>query len=268
MGATRRRAYWFCLGTLTIFGVLTLFFAASAVVLRQREAARSERCEQNLRRIYRAFAERADADGTYPPAFTTDAEGRKLHSWRVLLLPYLGEAELFAQIRLDEPWNSEWNSQFHARTPDVFKCASTPKSFDDKSCQCAFSVVLSDAESGVETAFRADGRSVAPEEIRDGAANAILCVERATPVCWMAPDSEPTAARVLAENEKPSRERVDFGGGHGRGANVLMFDGSTRFLSEKIDGGVLRLLLGIADSPVSTEPVAPPEDETPRENEN
>ena len=214
-----------------------------------REAARGERCENNLRRLYQAFAEYRDANGAYPPAFTTDAQGRKLHSWRVPLLPYLGDEALFAQIRLDEPWDSDWNSQFHAQTPNVFKCASTPESLGDKTSRCAVSVVLGDEESGVGTAFRADGRPVAAEEIRDGGSNAILCVERKSPVCWMAPDVELTAARVLEENEKPVRERVDFGCWHGRGVNALFFDGSTRFLSEKIDGGVLRLLLGIADSP-------------------
>ena len=113
--------------------------------------------------------------------------------------------------------------------------------------------MLGDEASGVETAFRADGASVAAEEISDGTANAILCVERKSPVCWMAPDVELTASRVLEENEKPIRERVDFGCWHGRGVNALFFDGSTRFLSEKIDGGVLRLLLGIADSTPASE---------------
>ncbi|MBQ7815641.1 MAG: DUF1559 domain-containing protein [Thermoguttaceae bacterium] len=260
----RRRAYWFLLGTVAILGAAVLFGLIAAFALRLREATRNERCENNLRRIYQAFAEYADANGTYPPAFTVDAEGRKLHSWRVLLLPFLGEEELFAQIRLDEPWDSDWNSQFHSQTPNVFKCASTPESLGDKTCRCSFSVVLSDGgekggkgkdgenkengKDGVETAFRADGTSVAPEDLRDGAANTVLCVERKSPVCWTAPDVELTAARVLAENEKPVRERVDFGGWHKRGVNALMFDGSTRFLSESVDGGVLRLLLGIADS--------------------
>lgn len=258
--ARRRRAYWFLVGTTALFGAAILLGATAGVLLRLREAARNERCENNLRRIYQAFAEYADANGTYPPAFTTDVEGRKLHSWRVLLLPYLDEETLFAQIRLDEPWNSDWNSQFHSQTPNVFKCASTPEELGDKACRCSFSVVLSDGgkdgengEGGVETAFRADGTSVAPEDLRDGAANTVLCVERKSPVCWAAPDVELTAARVLAENEKPVRERVDFGSWHGCGANALFFDGSTRFLSEKLDGGVLRLLLGIADSVPTSE---------------
>lgn len=251
--ARRRRAYWFLLGTAALLGAAILLGTTAGFVLRLREAARGERCENNLRRLYQAFAEYRDANGAYPPAFTTDAEGRKLHSWRVLLLPYLGDEALFAQIRLDEPWNSDWNSQFHSQTPNVFKCASTPESLGDKSRRCAVSVVSSDEESGVETAFRADGRPVAAEEIRDGGANTVLCVERKSPVCWMAPDVELTAARVLEENEKPVRERVDFGCWHNRGVNALFFDGSTRFLSEKIDGGVLRLLLGIADAPPTTE---------------
>lgn len=290
--ARRRRAYWFLLGTAAVFGAAILLGATAGFLLRLREASRNERCENNLRRVYQAFAEYADANGTYPPAFTVDAEGRKLHSWRVLLLPYLDEEALFAQIRLDEPWDSDWNSQFHSQTPNVFKCASTPESLGDKTCRCSFSVVLSDGEEkgnkgkdggnkesreggkggdgGVETAFRADGTSAAPEDLRDGAANTILCVERKSPVCWMAPDAEPTAARVLAENEKPVRERVDFGCWHKRGANVLMFDGSTRFLSEKIDGGVLRLLLGIADSSPTLEDGADAEkpSETDAANKN
>lgn len=45
-----------------------------------------------------------------------------MHSWTVQLLPYLGKEaeELYAKIRLDEPWDSEWNAQFHNQMPHVF----------------------------------------------------------------------------------------------------------------------------------------------------
>ncbi|MBQ7813219.1 MAG: DUF1559 domain-containing protein, partial [Thermoguttaceae bacterium] len=78
--ARRRRAYWFLLGTAAVFGAAILLGATAGFLLRLREATRNERCENNLRRIYQAFAEYAEANGTYPPAFTVDAEGRKLHS--------------------------------------------------------------------------------------------------------------------------------------------------------------------------------------------
>ncbi|MDR1491323.1 MAG: DUF1559 domain-containing protein, partial [Planctomycetaceae bacterium] len=51
--------------------------------------------------------------GELPPTYTTNANGEPLQSWRVLLLPYLGEKELYQQIRLDEAWDSEFNRQFH-----------------------------------------------------------------------------------------------------------------------------------------------------------
>ena len=47
--------------------------------------------------------------GCFPPAYSVDKDGRPLHSWRVLLLPYLDEEELYKQLRLDEPWDSPHN---------------------------------------------------------------------------------------------------------------------------------------------------------------
>jgi len=41
-------------------------------------------------------------------------------SWRVQLLPFLGEINLYHQFRLDEPWDSEHNRQFIERMPAVF----------------------------------------------------------------------------------------------------------------------------------------------------
>jgi hypothetical protein len=42
-------------------------------------------------------------------------------SWRVALLPYLGEESLFKEFHLDEPWNSPHNLQLLKRMPEVYK---------------------------------------------------------------------------------------------------------------------------------------------------
>ncbi|QDU87304.1 hypothetical protein Pla175_06630 [Pirellulimonas nuda] len=47
--------------------------------------------------------------GALPPPCTKDKNGKPLHSWRTLLLPYLEEPELYKRIRLDEPWDSPAN---------------------------------------------------------------------------------------------------------------------------------------------------------------
>jgi hypothetical protein len=61
----------------------------------------------------------------YLPAYTVDKNGNPLHSWRVLLLPYIEEGELYKKIRLGEPWNSEYNSQFHNYIIPLYQCRST-----------------------------------------------------------------------------------------------------------------------------------------------
>src|SRR5262249_37697091 len=45
---------------------------------------------------------------------------KPLLSWRVAILPYIGEEELYKQFRLDEPWDSENNKKLIVKMPKVF----------------------------------------------------------------------------------------------------------------------------------------------------
>ena len=47
-------------------------------------------------------------------------DGRPLHSWRVLLLPFIEQDELFKQFRLDEPWDSAHNLALLPRMPKTY----------------------------------------------------------------------------------------------------------------------------------------------------
>lgn len=244
----RRRRFFTCFLVLCVaFGLGIVMLTLACFIVGQREQARRERCENNLKIIQQAFTEYADANITYPPAFTVNADGEKLHSWRVLILPFLGENDLYTQIRLDEPWNSEWNRQFWTKTPNVYRCASTPTSENEdeeaKAKKCAYSCVL-----GVNTPMPLDGSAIKPDAVVDGGSNTILLVERKTPTNWMDPNSELTVEQVLEENTKPVQERRDFGSWHGAGECAIFCDGSKRFISEKIDNSVLTLLLGFNDA--------------------
>jgi len=66
-------------------------------------------CRHNLKQIALALANYHDVNGCYPPAYIPDAEGRPMHSWRVLLLPYLEFYGEYKEYRFDEPWNSPDN---------------------------------------------------------------------------------------------------------------------------------------------------------------
>lgn len=161
---------------------------------------------------------RLEHDGKLPPAFTLsepkDGESAKpLHSWRVLLLPYLGETELYAKIRLDEPWDSEWNSQFHARMPEVFRCETLEVESDSMSDVPPSASVPAPDETfcsvitGNETLFNNSGTGIDFDRLQESESQRkthrmILVTLRAQPVCWMKPDAELTAEELL----KPGNE--------------------------------------------------------------
>src|SRR5947209_4748780 len=50
-----------------------------------------------------------DTHGQLPPAVVYGADGTPLYSWRVLILPYIEQQELYQQFHLDEPWDSPHN---------------------------------------------------------------------------------------------------------------------------------------------------------------
>ena len=56
----------------------------------------------------------------YPPPFIADADGKPMHSWRVLLLPYLEHNDLYQKYRFDEPWDGPNNSQLADQMPSVY----------------------------------------------------------------------------------------------------------------------------------------------------
>lgn len=53
----------------------------------------------------------------------------KNHSWRVHILPYLNESQLYHQIHMDEPWNSDYNQQFHTQCPNCYQFILPQESF-------------------------------------------------------------------------------------------------------------------------------------------
>ena len=85
------------------------------------ELARRTQAANDLRQIGVALHGAAAKDGHFPPPAIYDASGKPLLSWRVAILPYLGEEELYKQFRLDEPWDSKANRRLEAKMPSVFR---------------------------------------------------------------------------------------------------------------------------------------------------
>ena len=79
-------------------------------------------CRSNLNAIAKALTLYHQAYNTLPPAYTTDTQGRKLHSWRTLILPYMNQEALYQQIDLSKPWDDPANSAISKKMPNTYQC--------------------------------------------------------------------------------------------------------------------------------------------------
>jgi len=68
-----------------------------------------KRSEENLKQLALAFHAHNDSTGAFPSAAICDDDGKPLLSWRVAVLPYIGEKTLYQKFKLDEPWNGPTN---------------------------------------------------------------------------------------------------------------------------------------------------------------
>ncbi len=82
------------------FGLFVTLMVIPAVSS-ARPAARRSACMNNIPQISLALINYESANGHFPPPYTTDDDGNPLHSWRVLILPFLEENELYGQINLN-----------------------------------------------------------------------------------------------------------------------------------------------------------------------
>ena len=74
----------------------------------------------NIRQIGLAILNYESVKGHFPPPYTTDENGQPLHSWRVLILPYIEEEALYEEIDLSKPWDHPDNLRLANRMPVIF----------------------------------------------------------------------------------------------------------------------------------------------------
>ena len=86
------------------FAIPVLFLVWLVPAVRTaREAARESACQGTMSQLQGALINYEWTHGHFPPAFISGPDGTPWHSWRVLLLPFLGEEVVYVQYRFDEP---------------------------------------------------------------------------------------------------------------------------------------------------------------------
>jgi hypothetical protein len=180
-----------------------------------------------LHQILIALHQYLDANGRFPAAAIYDKEKKPLLSWRVQLLPFLGETDLYKQFHLDEPWDSEHNKKLIEKMPKVFDSTADPK-------LAAAGKTTFLAPRGAATMFP-DRRGVRLSEVTDGTSNTIFLVDAddAHAVPWTKPEE-------LAFDPKEPAKGLSTR--FGDGFLVGFVDGSVHFLPKKLPKETLRAL--------------------------
>jgi hypothetical protein len=187
------------------------------------EKAARQRSVANLTLLTQAMHEYHDVNDHFPPAAIHDKDGKALLSWRVLLLPYLAQDDLFKQFHLDESWDSKHNKALLARMPSPYAPPVPDKTKEEIG---TFYQVF----AGKGTIFEGT-EGVSIDEITDGTSKTIMVVEAAEAVPWTKP------ADVAYDARKPLPR---LGGLFANGFHAALADGSVLWLRKDFDVPIMR----------------------------
>ena len=232
------RAASLIIPSLTVIGIIGLLVALLLPATRtSKEAAPRLRCSNHLKQIGLALQNYHDDHGSLPPSYIADSSGQPLHSWRVLILPYLEQKPLYDKYDFSEPWNGPNNSRLHGEIVEVFCCPSRPK--QQSKTETSYVAVV-----GAKTAWPNE-RAIAYADIADQTSDTILIVELGqSRIHWMEPRDLNLAQMPMAVN--PAHVQ-GISSPHPNVALALFADGHTFGLSKNTPPEIIRRLLTIAD---------------------
>jgi hypothetical protein len=212
---------------------------------------RARQVKDSLRVLGKAMLSYADRhDSTLPlPAVPLKPPGKPPMpglSWRVQLLPYLGEEALYRQFKLAEPWDSPANHKLLGKMPKVFAAPRLPGA-EDRAGYTFYQVFTkaSFEQFASQPIFpnpylAAWGQEKSPRlfAIADGTSNTLLIAEAMRAVPWTAP-----------EDLHYARDRPVPALGHAVPGIVFvcLADGQVRALSKRAPTKDLRALITRAE---------------------
>jgi hypothetical protein len=208
------------------------------------DAGETVQSRQNLMTIGRAVHQYNDQNNHFPnnSYATRDKGGKALLSWRVHILPQLGQDALYKQFKLDEPWDSANNIRLLSQMPAVYASPEAQKKAGaGKTFYRGFSAPRGIFEKPPQPGGPAPQIRIA--DITDGLMNTILVVDAGEAVEWTRPDDLDFG---------PGRPKPTFGGAYPNLPTILilMADGSIRQMQKEVPDETLRLLIDRADGKV------------------
>jgi hypothetical protein len=150
---------------------------------------------KHLREIAVAMHNYHSDHGHLPQAARFGADGKPLLSWRVLLLPYLGQKPLYEQFKLDEPWDSAHNKPLLAKIPPVY--LHTEADTDAAAGLTHYQVFTNPAQPEANRSYQFAPPFILDPKFKlslqelskeDGTSNTILLAEARRSVPWSKPE--------------------------------------------------------------------------------
>ncbi|MDP7015916.1 MAG: DUF1559 domain-containing protein [Pirellulaceae bacterium] len=184
---------------------------------------RARASQQSLKQIGLGLHNHHDALGQLPRDILSD-DDEPLLSWRVAVLPWLGEDLLFQEFHLDEPWDSAHNKELLELMPDIFRSRDS----EPGQSTTHFQLV-----TGPGTAV--DEGVLMLSRVPDGTEFTLALIEAKTAVDWSKPDD------FVFQVSRPAQ------GLRSDGSHALMYDGTSVNLDPSLDGDLLRRLFRCDD---------------------
>lgn len=215
------RSWWVFLFLLCFMVLVALLLPAVSCA---RECSRRMACMNNMKQLALALHNYAQVNGCFPPAYVADKDGRPMHSWRVLILPYIEHKDIYEQYNFNEPWDGPNNKKLLESRPRIFYCPSDGNAYDTHAAYTSYSAVV-----GPGTAWSGDK----PKKLSElaPADQTIMLVEVTdADIPWTAPrDMDLSrASAMISSRHLPAKEFFSYT--IKPGVNVVMADGSVHHM--------------------------------------
>lgn len=216
---------------LAVTAIIAVVLALILPGLRSPRPGGRTQCMNNLKNIAIALISYSEEHrGALPPAYTVDKDGKPLHSWRTLILPYLDQEALYEKIDLTKPWDDAANAGARKTGMEVFLCPAA----------------VLPTNKTTYLAVVAPGGCFGPteprpiSEITDGCGETLMLIEvdPAHAVHWMAPQDadEQLVLSLRTAGKLPHSQRL----------NVAFVDGSVRIIEADMPVAELQAMISIA----------------------
>ncbi len=218
-----------------------------------RLAAYRQQSTNNLKQILLAIHNYHVTFNAFPPPVVYGPDGKPWHSWRVLILPYLENTQLYNAYNFGEPWDSPANKRLIDQMPSVYR---DPIYQNPRSSFTNYAVVVGPNTVFPDRKLKMSGKTLplpshggfGIRELTDGTSNtfAVVPVSPEQKIPWTKPDDIPYEKGILGLG-KPDGIAAPYPTGDDKTsiAPIGFADGSVYSVKDSVEPNVVEKFLTV-----------------------